>query len=69
MSDFASIDTQISATGPGVCELRPLEFDFRRDFDLKIISDAWKGARERVGGGVVAATAHNKLSSLLYPMI
>jgi len=24
LRDFASIDTQISATGPRVCELRPL---------------------------------------------
>jgi len=39
--------------------------DCRRDFDLKLASDAWEGARERG----VAATAHNKLSSLLYPMI
>ena len=36
-----------------------------RDFDLKIFSYAWGGARDKG----IAATAHNKLSSLLYPMI
>jgi len=47
LRDFASTDTQISAMGPRVCELWPLEFDCRRDFDLKLVSDAWRGARER----------------------
>ena len=65
MRDFASIDTQISATGPRVCELWPLEVDCRLDFDLKLASDGSGVARERG----VAATAHNKRSSLLYPMI
>jgi len=65
MRDFASIDTQISATGPRVCELWPLEVDCRLDFDLKLASDGSGVARERG----VAATAHNKRLSLLYPMI
>ena len=65
MRDFASIDTQSSATGPRICELLPLEFDCRLDFDLKLASDGSGVARERG----VAATAHNKRSSLLYRMI
>jgi len=63
MRDFASIDTQISATGPRVCELWLLEFDRRLDFDFKLASD---GSVWRERG--VAATTHNKPYSLLYPM-
>jgi hypothetical protein len=65
LRDSASIDTQISATGPSVCELWPLEFDCRHELNLKVFSDAIVGARERV----VAVNANNKTSSLLYPMI
>jgi hypothetical protein len=40
LRDFASIDTQIGATGLRVFELQPLQVARRRDFDLKIFSDA-----------------------------